>query len=117
MDEYTLQANSSFAQRAYAGDAKMLIDSDFDGVKIDNCGDDQGAGYVARTNFLKQWGRRLLIENSNQGFGNPWPSGQPSRNPPGPPRENPPNRSVLPDYCPFHMFRTGGDIGVLLLLP
>ena len=21
------------------------------------------------------------------------------------------DRSVLPDYCPFHMFRSGGDIG------
>jgi hypothetical protein len=82
-----------------------------DGVKIDNCGDDAGAGFAARTAHLDAAGAKLLIENSNQGFGNVWPSGTPSRNPPGPPRENPPNRTVLPDYCPFHMFRTGGDIG------
>jgi alpha-galactosidase len=111
LDEYTLQADAGFAQRAYAGDAAMLLAAGFDGVKIDNCGDDRGAGFVARARHLNASGRRLLIENSNQGFGNPWPSGTPHQNPPGPPRENPPNRSVLPDYCPFHMFRSGGDIG------
>ena len=111
LDEYVLQADKAFAQRAYAGDAQMLLDAGFDGVKIDNCGDDQGAGYVARVGHIRSSGKKLLIENSNQGFGNPWPSGKPSRNSPGPPRENPPNRSVLPDYCPFHMFRSGGDIG------
>ena len=50
--------------------------------------------------------RRLVIENSNQGFGNPWPSGTPSRDPAGPPRENPPNHSELADYCPFHLLTT-----------
>ena len=112
LDEYTLQADPAFANRSYAGDVKMLLASGFDGVKIDNCGDDRGAGYVARFGHIQQSApRKLIIENSNQGFGNPWPTGKPSRNPPGPPRENPPNRSVLADYCPFHMFRSGGDIG------
>jgi len=112
MDEYTLQAEQSWGDTCYAGDVKLLLDAGFDGIKIDNCGDDQGRGYVARTAAINASASgKILIENSNQGFGNPWPDGIPSRNPPGPPRENPPNRSVLPNYCPFHMFRSGGDIG------
>jgi hypothetical protein len=34
--------------RAYKADIKMVVDANFDGVKIDNCGDDQGIGYIAR---------------------------------------------------------------------
>jgi len=91
--------------QCYAGDVELLLAAGFDGVKIDNCGDDQGVGYVSRLRHLNASEKRLVIENSNQGFGNPW--FVPHRRPAGPPRENPTNGS---DYCPFHMFRTGGDI-------
>ena len=138
MDEYTLQADPTWGQKVrdrtacrlrppltshalspgalatfvgcaaqcYAGDVQLLLEAGFDGVKIDNCGDDQGVGYVSRLKYLNASGKKLLIENSNQGFGNPW--FQPQRRPAGPPRENPPNGT---DWCPFHMFRSGGDIG------
>ena len=49
MDEYTLQTDAGFAHRAYAGDAAMLVTAGFNGIKIDNCGDDQCAGFVAHT--------------------------------------------------------------------
>eukprot|EP01047_Picozoa_sp_COSAG01_P002313 COSAG01_NODE_60_length_29981_cov_23.262533_38_plen_149_part_00 len=39
-------------------------------MKIDNCGD-PGRGFVSRVNHINQSGKALLIENSNQGFGNP----------------------------------------------
>jgi hypothetical protein len=66
----------------------------FDGVKIDNCGDDRGLGYIARLAAINASGHALLVENSNQGkMGNP--------------RGNPTNDS----YCPYNFFRSGGDIG------
>jgi alpha-galactosidase len=94
MDEYTLQEDPSWAQKAYKADIKMVVDANFDGVKIDNCGDDQGIGYIARTDAANATGHALLTENSNQGhMGNP--------------RGNPTNNT----YCPFNFFRSGGDIG------
>eukprot|EP01079_Euglenida_sp_SAG-EU17-18_P002598 gene2598-3301_t len=105
MDEYTLQADPEWGAKSYLGDAQLLIDSGFDGVKIDNCGDDQGKGFVARTEDLWNRSVHLLVENSNQGDGNPMFN---HGKPPGPPRENPANGS---DFCPYHMFRSGGDIG------
>ena len=105
MDEYTLQADPDWAEQCYRGDAELLLDAGFDGVKIDNCGDDRGLGFQGRFHYLNASGKRLLIENSNQGDGNPM---FPHTNPAGPPRENPANGS---SWCPYHMFRSGGDIG------
>jgi alpha-galactosidase len=94
MDEYTLQSDPVWGQKCYEGDIKAIAAAGFDGVKIDNCGDDQGIGYIARVAAINKTGHPMLIENSNQGhMGNP--------------RGNPTNDS----YCPFNFFRSGGDIG------
>ena len=94
MDEYTMQEVPVWAQRCYEGDAKLVEAAGFDGVKIDNCGDDRGLGYIARLAAINASGHALLVENSNQGkMGNP--------------RGNPTNDS----YCPYNFFRSGGDIG------
>jgi hypothetical protein len=41
MDEYTLQSNAAWAEMCYAGDMAQVVAAGFDGIKIDNCGDDQ----------------------------------------------------------------------------
>ena len=41
MDEYTLQSNATWAEMCYAGDMAQVVAAGFDGIKIDNCGDDQ----------------------------------------------------------------------------
>jgi len=95
LDEYTLHDDKAWAQKAYAGDAKLVLDAGFDGLKIDNCGDDDGAGFVGRLKNINASGRAILIENSDQGHGH------------GPPRGLPTDR----DWCPMNFFRTDGDIG------
>lgn len=74
--------------QAYAADVQMLRDADFDSVKQDNCGDDQGLGFVARMQYINRYtlmslfiidisyththtiststGRALLVEDSDQ---------------------------------------------------
>ena len=39
----------------------MLRDADFDSIKQDNCGDDQGLGFVARMHYINTTGRALLV--------------------------------------------------------
>ena len=96
MDAYTLRANASWAAAAYAKDVDQVYDNGFAGVKIDNCGDDDAAGFVTRVNNIKNRSTPVLIENSNQGMG--W----------GPPKGLPTD----PDgWCDMHMYRVGGDIG------
>ena len=95
-DEYKLQANETFAQLSYAADVKMLRDADFDSIKQDNCGDDQGKGFVARMHYINTTGRPLLVEDSDQGHGMGAPRGLP----------------VDPDgWCGANFFRAEGDIG------
>jgi hypothetical protein len=96
MDEYKLQANTTYAQLAYAADAQILRDSGFDSIKLDNCGDDQGVGFVSRAHYINISGRPLLIENSDQGHGLDEPRGLPS-DPDG--------------WCGANFFRAEGDIG------
>ena len=98
MDEYTLQEDPAWAQQSYWGDITMVVEAHFDGVKIDNCGDDRGAGFIARVAAINASGHALLVENSNQGK---------MSGPGGNARGNPLNDS----YCPYNFFRSGGDIG------
>mmetsp|Transcript_11182 Transcript_11182/g.33380 ORF Transcript_11182/g.33380 Transcript_11182/m.33380 type:complete len:439 (+) Transcript_11182:269-1585(+) len=95
LDAYDLRANQSWAALAYAADVDQLYDNGFAGVKLDNCGDDDGSGFKARVNHIKNHSAPILVENSNQGNGA------------GPPRGLPTDT----DWCDFHFFRTGGDIG------
>ena len=78
MDSYKLRANASWAERAYQGDVKQLYDAGFDGIKIDNCGDDDGSGFKSRAAHINASGHPLLIENSNQGNGHGPPRGLPN---------------------------------------
>lgn len=95
MDTYKLNSNRTWARLAWEGNVKQLRDAGFDGVKIDNCGDDDGQGYAIMLDAIKRTGKAMLAENCNQAHGR------------GPPRGLPTNDS---DWCNMHMFRTGGDI-------
>lgn len=96
MDSYKLRANASWGERAYAGDVKQILEAGFDGVKIDNCGDDDGAGFASRMLHLNVSGRAVLLENSNQAQGL------------GPPRGLPYDPH---GWCGANLFRVDGDIG------
>jgi alpha-galactosidase len=96
MDTYTLHTNATWAHLSWIGNVQQLRRAGFDGVKIDNCGDDDGAGFAEMVRQIQNaGGKPLLIENCNQGHGL------------GPPRGLP----TSDGWCNFHMFRTGGDIG------
>ena len=96
LDSYKLRANASWAERSYVGDVAQLLQAGFDGVKIDNCGDDDGSGFVSRVRHINASGTPLLIENSDQGMGHGAPRGLPY-DPHG--------------WCPMNLFRSGHDIG------
>ena len=70
MDGPAKAGDPSWAEKCFAGDAQFLIENDFDAVKIDNCAGG-GAAFTARFDAIQASGKKLLIENSNQGFGNP----------------------------------------------
>lgn len=112
MDSYTVAQDMAWANRTFEGDVKQLLDAEFDSVKIDNCGDDQAKGFTARMEHIEASGKAILVENSNQGFGNPQ-RGQCHGNMqcPGPNCRGNPNNTVAPGWCPYNLFRTGGDIG------
>jgi alpha-galactosidase len=95
MDTYTIQfdADKDWSRRVYEAEVEFLLDAGFDGVKIDNCGDDQGIGFQMMIETINKSGKPLLIENSDQGNSNPR-------------RGVPRNAS----FCPGNTFRTGGDI-------
>jgi len=97
LDTYKVQRNADkdWASRVYSAEIKLIDSAGFDGVKIDNCGDDQGKGFVMMVDNINKSGRPLLIENSNQGH-----AGNPRGLPTDPKAE-----------CPGNFFRTGGDIG------
>jgi len=95
MDTYIINKNRTRANLAWKGNVKQLRDAGFDGVKIDNCGDDDGLGYATMMDEIKKTGTPLLVENCNQAHGH------------GPPRGLPANAS---GWCDMHMYRTGGDI-------
>jgi alpha-galactosidase len=96
MDTYTIQRDSDqdWAKRVYAAEVQLMRDAGFDGVKVDNCGDDQGIGFVMMNDIINKSGSPMLIENCNQGH-----SGNPRGLPTDPTQE-----------CPGNFFRTGGDI-------
>jgi hypothetical protein len=70
--------------------------------------------------FINASGKAMMIENSNQGFGNPQrgackgnmqcPGCNNSVVKDGCGRGNP-NNTLAPGWCPYNMFRTCGDIG------
>ena len=95
MDTYVLNKNRTWANLAWRGNVKQLRDAGFDGVKVDNCGDDDGLGYATMMDEIKRTGKPILVENCNQAHGH------------GPPRGLPTNAS---GWCDMHMYRTGGDI-------
>jgi len=81
--------------RVYAKEAQLILDANFDGVKIDNCGDDAGIGFNMIMQHLNASGKAVLVEDCNQGHGK------------GPPRGLPTDPH---GWCPGNFFRTGGDI-------
>lgn len=95
LDSYILNKNRTWANLAWRGNVRQIRDAGFDGVKIDNCGDDDGLGYATMMDEIKQTGKPILVENCNQAHGH------------GPPRGLPTNAS---GWCDMHMYRTGGDI-------
>jgi len=95
MDTYILNKNRTWANLAWRGNVEQLRDAGFDGVKIDNCGDDDGLGYATMMDEIKRTGKPILVENCNQAHGH------------GPLRGLPTNES---GWCAMHMYRTGGDI-------
>ena len=95
MDTYVLNKNRTWANLAWRGNVKQLRDAGFDGIKLDNCGDDDGLGYATMMDEIKRTGKPMLVENCNQAHGH------------GPPRGLPTNAS---GWCDMHMYRTGGDI-------
>ena len=120
MDEYTKRNDPIWEAASNGGDVKFLLENDFDAVKIDNCGDDQGVDFNQRVDLINASGKALMIENSNQGFGNPQrgackgsmqcPGCNNSAVPHGCGRGNP-NNTLAPGWCKYNMFRTCGDIG------
>ena len=122
MDEYTKRSDPAWEVASDHGDVKFLLENNFDAVKIDNCGDDQGKDFNFRANFINASGKAMMIENSNQGFGNPQrgdgnchgnmqcPGCNNSVVKDGCGRGNP-NNTLAPGWCPYNMFRTCGDIG------
>ena len=120
MDEYTKRNDPVWEAASNGGDVKFLLENDFDAVKIDNCGDDQGVDFNQRVDLINASGKALMIENSNQGFGNPLrgpckgsmqcPGCNNSAVPHGCGRGNP-NNTLAPGWCKYNMFRTCGDIG------
>jgi len=96
LDTYIVQRDSDkdWKNRVYAAEVKLMRDAGFDGVNIDNCGDDQGFGFVMMNDIINKSGNPMLIENCNQGH-----SGNPRGLPTDPTKE-----------CPGNLFRTGGDI-------
>jgi alpha-galactosidase len=80
---------------AWEGNIKQVFDAGFDGLKMDNCGDDDGNGYATMMDEIKKSDKRILVENCNQAHGI------------GPPRGLPTSDS---DWCNMHMFRSGADI-------
>ena len=66
MDSYVLRKDPAWEERSFQGDVQQLLDAGFDGVKIDNCGDDEGRGFVSRMRHINASGRALLVENSDQ---------------------------------------------------
>jgi alpha-galactosidase len=98
MDTYIIQRNTedrNWTERVYAKEAQLILEADFDGVKIDNCGDDQGIGFELIMKHLNASGKPILVEDCNQGNGHGPPRGLPS-DPHG--------------WCPGNFFRTGHDI-------
>eukprot|EP00665_Eupelagonemidae_sp_cell47_P009362 gene9362-3970_t len=114
LDEYKIDRGGAFKDKAYAGDVKLVMEAGFDGVKIDNCGDDNGDGFEGRMRHYNASSRPVLVENSNQGkvmvdgkCGNP--ARQPHDGKGNCPKRGNPTSSSAP--CPANFFRTGGDIG------
>ena len=98
-DEFT-DPGTAWKKDVYSADVKQLVDAGFHSVKLDDCGDGSGDGLLERVALLNASGRAVLIENSNQGVGGP-----------GAPRHNGRDNPVSADApCPYHFFRTGGDI-------
>lgn len=94
LDSYIVQSDPNWTARVYAAEAKLILDSGFHGVKIDNCGDDRGIGFELLTQHLNASGKPILIENCDQGH-------------------NQAHRSLPTDpngVCYGNFFRTGGDI-------
>jgi alpha-galactosidase len=77
--------HGAWVNLTYKGDVDQIAEAGFDGVKVDNCGLHSDIERYA--DMLNQTGKHVLIEECAQG-------------------------KVVPtkDWCPFNMFRTGGDI-------
>lgn len=120
MDSYTKAGDPAWQDKCNKGDVQFLLDNDFDSVKIDNCGDDRGVDFTSRMAYMNASGKAFVVENSNQGFGNP-SRGQCSGNMQCPGCNNSavhngcgrgnPNNTIAPGWCDYNLFRTCGDIG------
>lgn len=63
-------AERAWGVKCFEEDVRFLVENDFDAVKIDNCGG-EGYSFTARFDAIQASGKKMLIENCNQGFGNP----------------------------------------------
>lgn len=88
-------------QRCYEGDVEALVNYGFDGVKLDACGDQKDLNLWHRlleNATSASNGRPILIEACHWGLTLPdWPSVDAGN-------------TKDTAWCPFHFFRTSGDI-------
>lgn len=78
--------NQTWRDLSYAGDVAQLVENDFKGIKIDNCGLHNDMDHYSK--LMNETGKAFLVERSDQGHGTPT------------------NLS----WCPFNLFRSSGDI-------
>ena len=77
----------SAPEAMYRGDVEALTRYGYDGIKLDGCGAEYDLGLWAR--LINATGKKVTIENCHWG-------------------KTLPNSS----WCPFHFFRSSGDISV-----
>jgi len=86
-------SNDSWVNRSYVGDVQQLVENDFKGVKIDNCGLHNDMEKYAE--LMNTTGKAFLTERSDQGHGTPI---------------NDPVGNQTAGWCPYNLFRSSGDI-------
>eukprot|EP00039_Didymoeca_costata_P010223 m.137037 g.137037 ORF g.137037 m.137037 type:complete len:602 (-) comp14743_c0_seq4:85-1890(-) len=116
------QWSQEYIEAHYKGDVQAIIDFDFDGVKLDSCGQFRNLSYWAK--LLNATGKPILIENCHQGMtvpcGEPplsstscgWPDDNPNKMLPplGPTEEGYCSGTTSVSNCPYHLYRSSGDV-------
>jgi len=78
--------NQTWRNLSYYGDVQQLVQNNFSGIKIDNCGLHNDMDLYAA--LMNATGRAFMVERSDQGKGTP----------------------TNDSWCPYNMFRSSGDI-------